>query len=77
MLRTKLGFMCWLVEFGCCGKVEFIHSSRMFGVALQLLAWRFGWRGASVVGVALASVVGEAPAIAADSANNSNFKFKG
>ena len=40
------------------------------GVALQLLAWRFNcWRGASVVDVA--------PAIATDSANNTNFKFKG
>ena len=52
MLGTKLGFKCWRVEIGCCGKVLLVVSN--VWVAFHLLAWRFRcWRGALDVGVAL------------------------
>ncbi len=52
MLGTKLGFKCWRVEIGCCGKVLLVVSN--VWVAFHLLAWRFRcWRGASDVGMAL------------------------
>ncbi len=80
MLGTKLGFKCWRVEFGCCGKVLLVVSN--VWVAFHLLAWRFRcWRGALDVGVALqllpwrfscwrgALDVNVAPEIAMDSAH--------
>ena len=36
---TKLGFKCWRVEIGYCGKVLIVASN--VWVAFYLLAWRF------------------------------------